>query len=146
MKRAVIKTQADAARLCGHLMEREMPYTVSIKDGATRSDEQNRTQQMWYSEMAEQDAEPSHDATFFRCYYKLHFGVPIMRRDDEYFRKQYDDIVKPLAYEHKMTLMAEPFDFPVTRLMTTKQKTEFLETIFADAVGRGLRLTMPKRS
>jgi hypothetical protein len=42
--------------------------------------------------------------------------------------------------------MAEPIDFPVTRQMTTKQKTEYLDGVFKALSEQGVILTMPDGS
>jgi len=41
-------------------------------------------------------------------------------------------------------MMAEPLDWPVTRLMTTGQKTRYLDAMRAELVGMGIRLTDPE--
>jgi hypothetical protein len=88
---------------------------------------QNNQQFEWYKE-----AEKQGDMTAkeYRADCKAYCGVPILVRDSEEFREQYNRIVKPLPYEHKLELMVEPFDFPVTSLMNKKQKSEFLDAVF----------------
>ena len=55
------------------------------------------------------------------AYCKLHFGVPILRRDSLEYRQKYDRIIRPMSYEQKLELMVEPFDFPVTSAMNVAQ-------------------------
>lgn len=65
-----------------------------------------------------------------RC--KLHFGVPILRAHDEEFRGVYDKIVRPHAYEDKLSIM----DFlPVTSRMKKPQASEYLDTLFREHAG-----------
>ena len=78
-----------------------------------------------------------------RGYSKLHFGVPILRAEDEEFAEKYDATVKPLTYETKIAVMSEPLDLPVTRRMTTEQKTRFLDAMHAHWSAQGIILTMP---
>ncbi len=51
--------------------------------------------------------------------------------------------VKPLPYETKMALMVEPFDFPVTRIMTVDQERRFLDDVFRFYTEQGIVLTDP---
>jgi len=56
---------------------------------------------------------------------------------------KYDAIIKPLSYEQKIAIMSEPLDMPVTRIMTTKQKTAYLDEIFRHFSEQGVILTIP---
>ncbi len=104
--------------------EREILLTVE-PNNPKRTLKQNKTQRQWCNMIAEVLTE--HDAEYWRGYSKLHFGIPILRRDDEHFRTAYDKVFKGLDYEKKIALMQEPFDFPVTRLMKRRQKAEYLD-------------------
>jgi len=123
------------------LKSRALPFTVSIAKGKGRSDAQNKLQRKWCAEVAEQLGDRATEEV--RGYSKLHFGVPILRNENEQFAAEYDEIIKPLPYEHKLRLMMEPFDFRVTRLMTTDQKTRFLDAMRLHWVGQGVVLTEP---
>jgi hypothetical protein len=106
-----------------------------------RSDAQNRLQQQWHQEAAlELKDEPAEDK---RAYCKAFFGVPILRAENEKFRVDYDRVIRPLPYETKLALMKEPFDFPVTRLMTTDQKRRYLDAVWTHYTSQGVRLTDP---
>lgn len=143
MTTRVIKTERDRddfVRLAGNY---KYPYTVTIKRGGIRSIEQNRLQRLWHNEAAEQLQDES--AEDKRAYCKLTFGVRILCAEDEDFQKQYDRVVRPLPYETQLELMKVPFDFPVTRLMTTVQKTQFLDEIRIYYTALGVRLTDPDR-
>lgn len=96
------------------------PYTE------LRSDLQNRLSHGWYGELAEELKE--HDAIGYKCYCKLHFGVPIMRAEDDEFRMVYDTAIKGLSYEKKIEIMKI---LPVTSLMNTKQLTQYLDAVKA---------------
>lgn len=116
-------------------------YIVTITEqGDERSDRQNRLQQLWHAEAAQQLRDETAEAK--RAYCKLHFGVPILRTD-EAFKADYDRVIKPMDYQTKLALMAEPFDFPVTRLMTVKQKKQFLDAVWDHYTGLGVRLSHP---
>lgn len=137
----VCRTPEDMERLSRILAARKLPITVSIATGAQRTTEQNNLQRKWVVEAAEQLGDRTPEDV--RGYCKLHFGVPIVRREHAEFRDRYDRIIKPLPYELKLECMKEPLDLPVTRLMTTKQKTEYLDAVFKDLSEQGVILTLP---
>lgn len=117
------------------------PFTVSIVEGKSRTLAQNKLQQKWNQEIADQKGDVAFEEV--RAYNKLHFGVPILRRDDAYFCERYDTIVKPHSYENKLKFMQGDM-FPVTRLMNTKQKTEFLDEVCRHWLSEGIVLTIPQ--
>ena len=49
-----------------------------------------------------------------------------------------------LTYEMKMALMMEPFDLAVTRDMTRKQLSRYLDAVMGDFTQQGVVLTMPE--
>ena len=118
------------------------PFTMRITDGISRSVEQNKLQRLWLNEIAEQKDDQT--AEEWRGYCKLRFGVPIMRAADPDFCEKYDRIIKPHTYEDKIEMMMEPLDFPVTRLMTTKQTTQYLDAIYEHFTKQGVVLTEPQ--
>lgn len=119
-----------------------LDWIVTIEErGKSRSLEQNRLQQLWHLEAAQQLRDE--DAEDKRAYCKLHFGVPILRAESETFRAEYDRVVRPLDYATKLALMKTPFDFPVSRLMTVKQTTQFLDAVYQHYTSQGVRLSHP---
>ena len=52
-------------------------------------------------------------------------------------------VVRPLPYEQKLALMMEPLDFPILRLMTTKQATAYLDAIHRHFSQKAIALTDP---
>lgn len=118
-----------------------LPLTVSIGKGGKRSLKQNRLQRQWINEIAEQLGDQTPEEVRGLC--KLQFGVPILRAENEEFRAKYDAVVRPLPYETKIALMQEPLDFPVSRLLTTRQATNYLDAIHRHFSERGIVLTDP---
>jgi hypothetical protein len=114
---------------------------VNVKKGKDRTVEQNRLQRMWLLEAAEQLGDETPEQK--RAYCKLHFGVPILRAESEEFTEAYDKYIRPLSYEAKLAFMSVPLDFPVTRLMTTRQTHEYLEQMRQHFAGLGVTLTIP---
>ena len=98
-------------------------HTIKIKAFAeTRSDLQNRLSHSWYGDLAENLKE--NDAIGYKCFCKLHFGVALMRAEDDEFREVYDAAIKALSYDNKLAIMKI---LPVTSLMNTKQLSSYLE-------------------
>jgi hypothetical protein len=104
----------------------------------SRTDLQNRLSHAWYGEIAK--VLDSDTAEGWKCYCKLHHGVPIMRRDDAEFKQVYDNAIKGLSYEKKLKIMKI---LPVTSLMNTKQLTEYLENVQMDFTFKGVKLDFP---
>lgn len=136
-----VTTPHQLEQLFSLLKSRALPFTVSIAKGKARSTDQNRLQRKWCNEVAEQLGDTTPEEV--RGYSKLHFGVPILRAEDEAFAQAYDEKVKHLPYETKLALMCEPLDLPVTRRMTTNQKTRFLDAMRLFWIAQGVVLTEP---
>lgn len=143
MTTKIIKNDHDRAEVIRLIQHRALPITVNILKGVKRTSEQNRLQRLWCNETAEQLQDQT--AEEYRAYCKLHFGVPILRNENPDFCEKYDRIIRPLSYPEKLELMAVPFDFPVTRRMTTKQKKQYLEDMQVFFTGLGVKLTEPKK-
>lgn len=140
--RRFIKTEQDKSALIAFIQHSDNPMTVSIEKGiiGKRSLEQNKLQRLWINELAEQGDMTAEE---YRAFCKLHFGVPILRHEDERFREAYDKKVKWRPYADKLEFMAEPYDFPVTRRMTVKQHRQYLDAIYVHYTGLGFELTDP---
>lgn len=107
-----------------------------------RSLDQNDMFYALYQQVAEQkDDESIRDV---RRYCKLHFGVPILRASVPGFKSMYDKAIRDhLEYEEKL----EAMDFlPVTRLMTKKQGTEYIDTIIREFSKQGYSLIHPSEA
>ena len=111
---------------------------INIKTGKDRSIPQNAIKHVWFEQLARELREDT--ALGYKCYCKLHHGVPILRTEDEEFREAYDSVIKPLTYEKKLVAMR---CWPVTSLMSKPQLTAFLEAVQADFLPR-VRLEFPK--
>lgn len=122
----------DLVKLIG---SRPLPFTAEVVKGKRRSVEQNRLQRRLINEIASQTDQTPEEV---RAFCKLTIGVPILRAGNELFAEKYDRLVKPMPYESKLEVMAEPIDFPVTRLMTTAMKTQFLEEIYRVFYAQGV--------
>lgn len=142
MTTRLIKTESDRQHLWLLLKDRPMPFTVDIIKGQKRSVEQNRLQRLWMNEISEQLGDQTPEEV--RAYCKLAIGVPILRAENEDFCAAYDKFVKPMLYEQKLAIMAEPLDMPVTRMMTSEQHTRYLDAVYKHFTEQGLILTRPE--
>ena len=137
----VLKSADDREQFKALLDSQKLPCTASVVKGKNRTEEQNRLQRLWLTEASEQLGQSVEE---LRAYCKLHFGVPILRNEDEDFRTAYDRVIRPHSYEDKLCMMAVPLDFPVTRLMKTGQKKRYLDDIYVHFTGLGVKLTEPE--
>lgn len=116
------------------VMEAPDDFRVEIKPKG-RSLAQNAFSHAWYEEIAK--VLPEDDALGWKCYCKLHHGVPILRAEDEEFRVAYDGAIKGLTYEQKLLAMRV---FPVTSRMNVRQLTKFADAVRSDFNARGIHL------
>lgn len=106
------------------------------KVGKDRTINQNALAFQCYADISLAMPDSYPDVNDARAHCKLHYGVPIMRRDDTRFNDQYSKLIlNRFTYEEKLQLMVEPIDFPVTRGMTRKQFREYIERISAEFPG-----------
>jgi hypothetical protein len=111
---------------------------ISLKTGKARSIDQNSISHAWYEQIARELRED--DALGWKCYCKLHHGVPILRAEDEEFREIYDGSIKRLSYEQKLMSMRH---WPVTSLMTKEQLSKYLESMQEDFKSKNVLLEFP---
>jgi hypothetical protein len=140
----VIENERDRQMLIRFIEKKALPFTSTLTDGKHRTTDQNKLQRLWTMEIAQQLGDQTPEQV--RGYCKLAFGVPILRAENDAFRASYDEIVKPLPYEMKIKLMMEPFDFGVTRIMSTRQKSSYLDALHAYYSEQGVVLTNPDDS
>ncbi len=142
MTSRTIQTEEQRKTAMDLIQARPLPFTIQLTKGVHRSTEQNRLQRMWLNEAAEQLGDRTPED--LRAYCKLEMGVPILRAENELFCAEYDRLIRPMSYEDKLSIMALPLDFPVTRLMTTNQKWRYLDHMERTFTGQGVVLTIPK--
>ncbi len=139
MTTRVIETEGDLASLNLLLAGYGRPFTISISAGKKRSTEQNRLGRALINIISEQLGDRPPEEVRGEC--KLTIGVPILRAASDLYMHDYDEVLKPLDTELKIKLMQEPFDMAVTRRMTVKQKTEYLDGIMKEYGYRGVVFT-----
>ena len=137
----IVRSAEDMERVARLVGNMKPPLTITVTSGASRSLEQNKLQRLWCMEAAEQLGDRT--AEEVRGFCKLHYGVPIMREGHDDFRETYDRLIKPLPYETKLAYMMEPLDFPITRLMTVGEKSQYLDAMHKGLSELGVKLTEP---
>ena len=113
---------------------------VSVIEGKGRSIEQNAVMHGWFGQVARELRQD--DARGVKRFCKLHFGVPILRAEDEDFRAAYDRVIKPLPYADKLVAMDI---LPVTSRMTTLQLDRCMADMQEHFGPRGVALVYPKK-
>jgi C-terminal processing protease CtpA/Prc len=141
MPTKIIREPIHVDALANMLRGRKLPITVTWTQGAPRSTAQNRLAQRWFTDIAAQLGDQTHEDVRAEC--KLRFGVPILRAENDAFRLSYDRVIKALPYEQKLDAI-KAFDLPVTRLMTVKQMTAFMDEMQRHWSAQGVRLTDPE--
>jgi hypothetical protein len=137
-----MRSEQDREQIIKVIRARQLPTTVELTKGAPRSIEQNRLQRLWMNEAAEQGDQTAEE---YRAFCKLNFGIPIMCEQSPLFAEQWKRLFSHLSYEDKLALMAEPIDYPVTRLMVSRMKKVYLDRVYTHFTGMGFRMTDPKR-
>jgi hypothetical protein len=137
-----IKDAADVARVVQLFKERAKPFTVTITDGLPRTSPQNALQRKWVQEAAEQLGDETAEEKRGWC--KLMIGCRILYGENDEFAAAFDEVIRPLPHPAKLKLMMVPLDFAVTRIMTTKQKTAYLDAMRVHFEGQGVALTIPE--
>lgn len=141
MAKRIVETEYERKMLVKFIEAQPLPMTVVMQTVGKRSAQQNRLNRQWMRDIEQQL--DGWSAEYARGYCKLHFGIPILRNEDEDFCKEYDAVIRPLPYDAKLKLMMVPFDFGVTRLFTTKQQTAYLDAINQHFSEQGVVLTNP---
>lgn len=103
----------------------------------SRSLDQNAVTHAWYAQLAREL--PENDALGWKCYAKLHHGVPILRAEDDEFRDFYDAALKWQSYERKLAAMKQ---LPVTSIMSVPQLTAYMAAVQDDFASRGVWLVV----
>lgn len=109
--------------------------TIKWRNGKKRSLDQNGQSHVWYAQLARELRQE--DELGWKCYCKLHHGVPILRAEDAEYREIYDSALKGLDYETKIKVMQH---YPVTSLMNKTQLTKYLKAMQDDFRPKGVEL------
>lgn len=75
------------------------------------------------------------DESLARNECKLKIGCRILYRDSKEFAQVFDDVIRPLDYEKKLSAMNL---ISVSSIMSVSQATEYIKTIFTEYAARGV--------
>ncbi len=138
MSKRVINSDESLQTFIGDVREMYQAHRyirASLTTGKARSLPQNAVTHVWYEQIARELRED--DTLGWRCYCKLHHGVPILRAEDGEYRETYDTVIKPLSYENKLIAMRH---WPVTSMMSKEQLSKYAEAVRDDFYKRGVLL------
>lgn len=139
----VLREPAHIEALANLLRARKLPMTVHIAAGADRTGQQNALSFAWYADIARDLGDRT--AADARAHCKLYHGVRMLHTENEPFRMSWDRLIKDrFTLEEKLELMLPPHDYPVSRLMTVRQMTAYLDGISREFTAQGVRLTDPE--
>ena len=142
MPEAIIRSIGGLLKWAGQLAQVKFPITLAWSAGEpTRRDRQNKLAQRWFTDIARHFGDRDREDVRAEC--KLRFGVPILRAENEAFCASYDPVMKHHDYEVKIAAI-KAWDLPVTRLMTVKQMTAFMDAVQREYLPQGVRLTDPE--
>ena len=132
-----IVTRQEAERLAEFLVGLSPPFTVSWTEGGKRSLDQNALMWRWNDEIAKHFGDQTADDVHREN--KLLIGCRILVRDDPDFADFVTNL-SGLTYEQKLQAM----DYlAVTSIMTTRQLSEFMDTVHRKFSQQGVMLTDP---
>jgi len=114
-------------------------FSLKPKFGKGRSGDQNAISHAWYAQVARELRED--DERGVKRFCKLHFGVPILRAEDDEFREAYDGTIRgALSYPQKLVAMDM---LPVTSRMTTIQLSKYMQDVQDHYAKHGVALVFP---
>lgn len=133
----------DLTRLIAYVTQHPFPFRCAVTAGEDRSEDQNSLSHVWYQDIGRQlDGWTASDA---RAHCKLNIGIKrILYSENDEFREQWNRLIRGrFDYEELLDLMLPPHDYPVTRIMTTKQMTQFMDEVHREFSMQGVTLTKP---
>ncbi len=113
------------------LFDKAKFFTMTLKHGKKRTLSQNAIAHTWYAQVA--DEEHEYTAEGVKCLCKLHYGLPLLRGEDDEVNAAAEMVIDLLPYENKIEAMKY---FPITSLMTTKQLNKYLDHVQDHYAGR----------
>lgn len=102
---------------------------VTLATGKDRSKEMNALTHVWYGQVSDERGEETPLEVKRFC--KLHFGIPILRAEDEEFRNWYDTLIgregnSRFTYEEKLQIMDK---IDVTSEMSQNQIMQYAKAM-----------------
>lgn len=141
MPTRIIREPSHVQSLAQMLSARKLPITVEWHQGAPRTASQNRLAFQWYQDIARQIGDQTTEEV--RAEAKTLFAAPILCRESEAFRDSWARLRHRMTHEEVLAFV-QATELPMTRAMTTRQMTEFLDAMQRHYSAQGVRLTDPE--
>jgi hypothetical protein len=139
MVERLIEDEGGRKRLIAFIGGQSLPFVATIKGGKMRSLDQNRLQWLWANEASSQRGDISNVEV--QREWKLNIGVPILLEENAVFPALWEAVDEKLTYEERLLLMHA---LQVTRIMTTKQLSRYLDEVYRQNTEAGIELTNPE--
>lgn len=143
MTSRIITKESERDGLFRLISARDMPFTVAIKQGKHRTNNQNALMHKWFQEIATQLGD--RDASEVKAHCKLEYGIKMLHSENMEFQEQWNRLIRGrYTHEELLALMLPPHDYPVSRIMNTKQMVRYMDAIQRDYSAQGVHLTDPE--
>ena len=135
-----VMTEQGARTLVEFLTDLPLPYTVTIGDGAKRTIQQNALLHQWYGQIAKHLGDRTAMQIKGECH--VAYGVPIRLRCPVFCRV-WERMFFGLSHEQQCFLFERGI-LAMTREMTTKELTEYMDAMSLHYRSQGVVLTDPE--
>lgn len=140
MKTIRVLSEQEAQRVASMITGLPLPFTITIGDGDKRSLSQNALIHKWFGQIAAHYGDKTAMQVKGECH--VAYGVPIRRRDPVWSRV-WERMFDGLTYEQQCFLFERGI-LSMTREMTVKQLTEYMDAMQAHYRAEGVPLTDPE--
>jgi hypothetical protein len=141
--RRYIETAHQLARLIYDMKMMPKPFTATFQEGKHRTDNQNALAFKWYNEAANWLGDTT--AADVRAECKLYIGVRMLVTENEAYREKWHKyVLNHYTPVEKLGLMLEPYAYPVTSAMNTKQMSKYMDSVYQKYAEQGVPLTDPE--
>ena len=142
MPSSVLKSPTDALEFASVLGKQQFPLTVDWSEGEGKTNSQNRTIHMWFSQI---DKAQGHVSGWTKGACKLAYGLPSMIVDRPLWVAKWEPLYQPILdsdadFESKVLLFEA---IPMTRHFLKHQMAAFMSDVQMAAIQRGIHLTDP---
>jgi hypothetical protein len=140
MKTIRVLSEQEAQRVASMITGLPLPFTITIGDGDKRSLSQNALIHKWFGQIAAHYGDMTAMQVKGECH--VAYGVPIRRRDPVWSRV-WERMFDGLTYEQQCFLFERGI-LAMTREMTVKQLTEYMDAMQAHYRAEGVALMDPE--
>jgi hypothetical protein len=140
MKTIRVLSEQEAQRVASMITGLPLPFTITIGDGDKRTLSQNALIHKWFGQIAAHYGDMTAMEVKGECH--VAYGVPIRRRDPVWSRV-WERMFDGLTYEQQCFLFERGI-LAMTREMTVKQLTEYMDAMQAHYRAQGVSLLDPE--